>query len=122
MMESLYAPGTQDSLSMGSQTVGLSGAAPRATLEVRKLSDQEFVDRLNSYKTQMALVAGAINQAAGAGVLNGGEYERLAMKSFPNEYTSEKVAKEWFANARKVLQSIPKDRSQSLQEILTMSQ
>jgi hypothetical protein len=118
MMEQLYAPGTGTSLSMGKNTVGVSGITGRVGVEVRKQTDQDYVDRLNSYKTQMALVAGAINQAAGAGVLNGGEYERLAMKSFPNEYTSETVAKEWFANARKVLNSLPDDRLQQLQGIL----
>ena len=67
----------------------------------------------------MALVGGAINQAAGAGVLNGGEYERLAMKSFPNEYTSEAVAKQWFNNARKVLSSLPTDRAEQLSSLLS---
>jgi hypothetical protein len=118
MMETLYAPGKSDSLSMGKNTVGLGAVTGRGGVAYKKLSDQNYVDRLESYKTQMALVAGAINQAAGAGVLNGGEYERLAMKSFPNEYTSETVAKNWFANARKVLESIPTDRQQELQQYL----
>lgn len=118
MMEQLYAPGTNQSLSMGKNTVGLAGLTGKAGVEIRKQTDQDYVDKLNSYKTQMALVAGAINQAAGAGVLNGGEYERLAMQSFPNEYTSEKVAKDWFANARRVLESMPADRAEVLQSIL----
>lgn len=119
MMEQLYAPGTDKSLSMGKNTVGLAGLTGKAGVEIKKQTDQDYADRLNSYKTQMALVAGAINQAASAGVLNGGEYERLAMNSFPNEYTSETVAKNWFANARKVLNSIPDDRLSELQGILS---
>lgn len=118
MMEQLYGAGTGQSLSMGNKTVGLKGLKARGGVEYKKLSDQNYVDRLNTYKTQMALVAGAINQAAGAGVLNGGEYERLAMQSFPNEYTSEAVAKAWFENARKVLNSIPSDRGGELSDYL----
>jgi hypothetical protein len=119
MMEKLYGAGTNKSLSMGSKTTLLGGGVQaRAKTEYKKLKDQDFVDRLNTYKTQMALVAGAINQAAGAGVLNGGEYERLAMKSFPNEYTSETVAKQWFSNARSVLESIPADRASELSTYL----
>jgi len=120
MMEKLYGAGSDKSLSMGSKTTLLGGGVQaRAKTEYKKLKDQDFVDRLNNYKTQMALVAGAINQAAGAGVLNGGEYERLAMKSFPNEYTSETVAKAWFDNARAVLESIPTDRASQLSDYLT---
>ncbi len=118
MMEQLYGAGTGQSLSMGAQTVGLKGLKARGGVEYKKLSDQNYVDRLNNYKTQMGLVAGAINVAAGAGVLNGGEYERLAMKSFPNEYTSETVARAWFENARKVLNALPEDRLSQFSEVL----
>jgi len=118
MMEQLYGAGTSQSLSMGAQTVGLKGLKARGGVEYKKLSDQNYVDRLNNYKTQMGLVAGAINVAAGAGVLNGGEYERLAMKSFPNEYTSETVARAWFENARKVLNALPEDRLSQFSEVL----
>ncbi|MBU1092534.1 hypothetical protein KJ836_02615 [Patescibacteria group bacterium] len=120
MMEQLYAPGKDNSLSVGDKTVGIGGVAGKANVLIKKQTDQDYADRLNSYKTQMALVAGAINQAAGAGVLNGGEYERLAMESFPNEYTSEKVAKEWFTNARKVLNSLPDSRASELESLLGM--
>jgi len=89
-----------------------------AKIAYKKFSDQNYVDKLNTYKTQMALVAGAINQAAGAGVLNGGEYQRLAMESFPNEYTSEAVAKAWFKNARQVLNSLPAERASELSTYL----
>lgn len=118
MMEKLYSPGTPSSLSMGTKTVGLSALTGRADVMKKKVTNQEYVDRLNKYKTQMALVAGAINQAAGAGVLNGGEYARLAMESFPNEYTSEAVARAWFDNAREVLNSLPEDRATELADYL----
>jgi len=118
MMEKLYGAGTDKSLSMGTRTVGLEGVKGRVMIGKKKLTDQEYVDRLNTYKTQMALVAGAINQAAGAGVLNGGEYQRLAMESFPNEYTSEAVAKAWFDNARKVLENLPEERASQLSDYL----
>jgi hypothetical protein len=118
MMEKLYSPGTPSSLSMGTKTVGLSALTGRAGVAKKKVTNQDYVDRLNKYKTQMALVAGAINQAAGAGVLNGGEYARLAMESFPNEYTSEAVARAWFDNAREVLNSLPEDRATELADYL----
>ena len=118
MMEKLYSPGTTGSLSAGTKTVGLAQPKNVAKIAYKKFTDQDYVDRLNSYKTQMALVAGAINQAAGAGVLNGGEYQRLAMESFPNEYTSEAVAQAWFKNARTVLDSLPPDRAAELSSYL----
>lgn len=118
MMEKLYSPGTPSSLSMGTKTVGISALTGRAGVAKKKVTNQDYVDRLNKYKTQMALVAGAINQAAGAGVLNGGEYARLAMESFPNEYTSEAVARAWFDNAREVLNSLPEDRATELADYL----
>lgn len=122
IMENLYGSGTDSSLSMGENTVGIAGLGARGNVIYKKLNDQEYSDKLNIYKTQMALVAGAINQAAGAGVLNGGEYERLAMDSFPNEFTSEAVARAWFTNARKVLESLPSDRASLLNDILSGSQ
>jgi hypothetical protein len=119
MMEKLYAPGTSESLSMGENTVGLPGIASRGMVGAKKLLDQGYVNRLQSYNTQRALVAGAINKALGAGTLQGNEYQRLAMESFPNEYTSEQVAQDWFANAREVLNTLPPDRAAALQDAIS---
>ena len=120
MMQKLYGVGTPQSLSMGDKTTLLGGGVQaRGNVEIKKLSDQNYVDRLNAYNTQRALVAGPINIAAGAGVLNGGEYQRLAMEAFPNEYTSEKVADAWFRNAREVL--LNAKNQEGLQQIFSQA-
>ena len=58
-------------------------------------------------------MAGAINKAAGAGVLNASEYPRLDEKAFPNEYTSDTVAKQWFEDARESLGEIMRNNPEA---------
>lgn len=101
-LERLYAPGTGQSLSRGEKTTGLGGLISKATTAGKKVTSQEYSDRLEAYNQQRAIAVGMINKAREAGVLNEGEYE-VMVQNMPNEWTSEKVAQEWFANIRKML-------------------
>lgn len=101
-LEKLYFPKDGGTLSVGNTTVGVGGAMNKAGAVVKKNTNQEFADRLNSYKQMASLAAGIINQARQAGTLNAGEFETM-MANMPNEYTSEKAAKNWFANIRTML-------------------
>ena len=103
-LERLYAPGTEDSLSRGKYSTGPGGLLSGAGTLAKKGFSQDYSDRLNSYNQQRALAVGIINKAREAGVLNEGEYETM-IQNMPNEWTSEKVASEWFTNTRRLLQN-----------------
>lgn len=101
-MERLYGAGTGDSLSAGSNTVGIQGLFARPGQDIKKATNQGYTDKLNSYKSMAQLVIGMINQARGAGSLNAGEADIL-LQTMPNEYSSEQEAKDWFSNVRRIL-------------------
>jgi hypothetical protein len=119
-LERLYAPGTGQSLSRGTKTTGLGGLVSKATTAGKKITSQEYADRLEAYNQQRAIAVGMINKAREAGVLNEGEYE-VMINNMPNEWTSEKVAQEWFNNIRKMLTGAKASGSQdssALYEVL----
>lgn len=101
-MQRLYGVGTNNSLSQGANTVGPGGLVSKAGQDIRKSVDQDYVNRLTSYKQMASLAAGILNKARGAGTLNAGEFE-VMMQNIPNEYTSEQQASDWFNNARLML-------------------
>lgn len=101
-MKNAYGLGTKNSLSAGNNTIGLGGLIARGGVESKKQLDQNYVDRLNSYKNMTSFAAGIINQARGAGVLNADEY-RVMLDNMPNEYTSETQAKNWFNNLDRLI-------------------
>ena len=101
-LKRLYGVGTDQSLSMGKDTVGLSGVAGRGGIELKKLNNQSYVDRLNAYKNATAFAAGLLNQARGAGTLNAGEFETM-IANMPNEYSSETQAEAWFKNIESIV-------------------
>jgi hypothetical protein len=102
MMEQLYQPGTDKSLSLGEKTTGIGGVVSKLGRIGQKAFNQDYVNRLTAYKNMTTIALGLINQARGAGVLNAGEFEQL-MAAVPNEYTSEQVAQWWFEDIRDVL-------------------
>lgn len=101
-MKRLYGAGTDQSLSQGGTTVGLTGVLGRLGQDIRKGTDQDYVNRLQEYKQMTALAAGILNQARGAGTLNAGEFE-VMMSNMPNEYSSEEQATAWFDNVLQLL-------------------
>lgn len=106
VMEDLYFPATGKSLSLGDKTVGVTGVLKMGGRAVGKITNQELADKIKSYENMRSLAAGLVNQARGAGVLNAGEYE-IMMANMPTEYSSEKAAKDWFANIREMLVKNP---------------
>jgi hypothetical protein len=105
LMERLYkldSQGNANDLSLGDSSVGFGGAVARGQRVAQKLTDQEYVDRLNSYKNMTSFAAGILNQARGAGVLNAGEYE-VMLANMPNENSTRTQADNWFSNMRGVL-------------------
>jgi hypothetical protein len=101
-MERLYGIGTGNSLSQGDTTVGPGGLVSRVGQDLKKSTNQDYANRLASYKQMTSLAAGILNQARGAGTLNSGEFE-VMMQNIPNEYTSEEQARDWFSNVRAML-------------------
>lgn len=101
-MAELYGIGTNKSLSVGKNTVGLPGLLSRGGREVQLKTDQDYVDRLTAYKNMSSFAAGLLNQARGAGILNAGEYE-VMQQNMPNEFSSEKAAQSWFNNMRDII-------------------
>ena len=105
-LERLYAPGTEQSLSLGEKTVGVGGLLARGGRGLEKAFDQDYSNRLSAYNSMRDMVLGMINQARKAGTLNVSEAE-VMMQSMPNEYTSETVARQWFQNIRTILGAQP---------------
>lgn len=101
-MERLYGAGTKDSLSRGQITTGLGGILGGVNQKLKASTNQDYADRLNSYKQISSLTLGILNKAREAGALNEGEYQTL-IQNIPNETTSEKVAQNWFQNVRRLL-------------------
>lgn len=101
-MASLYGIGTNKSLSIGDHNVGPLGWMSKGGRYIQKNTDQDYVNRLESYKRNAILAIGLLNKLRGAGVLNEGEYQTM-MQSIPDENTTESVAKEWFDNAYRTL-------------------
>jgi len=101
-LERLYGAGTEDSLSRGDYSTGLGGIASSIGIGFNKAFNQDFMDKKASYDQQRALAVGIINKAREAGVLNEGEYLTM-IENMPNERTTEKVARDWFNNARRLL-------------------
>lgn len=101
-MASLYGIGTNKSLSIGDHNVGPLGWMSKGGRYIQKNTDQDYVNRLESYKRNATLAIGLLNKLRGAGVLNEGEYQTM-MQSIPDENTTESVAKEWFDNAYRTL-------------------
>lgn len=101
-LERLYGAGTESSLSRGDYNTGLGGLASSIGIGFNKAFNQDFMDRKASYDQQRALAVGIINKAREAGVLNEGEYLTM-IENMPNERTTEKVARDWFNNARRLL-------------------
>jgi hypothetical protein len=103
-MESLYL-GTKpgESLSIGKNTVGLSGAQAKLGRKAQMQLDQNYVNRLNRYKMVQAQAIGILNRARGAGALNANEFDIL-IQNMPNEYTEESVAKDYFNQLRQLFQ------------------
>lgn len=115
-MKALYGVGTKDTLSQGKSTVGFSGLFSRAGRETQKLTDQEYVDRMTTYKNMTSFATGLLNQARGAGVLNDGEYTVMS-QNMPNEYSSEKQAKDWFSNMEALLKKMDSKAMQTPAQI-----
>jgi hypothetical protein len=101
-LERLYGAGTEQSLSRGTKSTGIGGLVSGGVAKGKTLFDQEFADRKAAYDQQRAIAVGIINKAREAGVLNEGEYE-VMIQNMPNEYTTEKVAQDWFKNVRRML-------------------
>lgn len=101
-LERLYGAGTEQSLSRGTKSTGIGGLVSGGIAKGKTLLDQEFADRKAAYDQQRAIAVGIINKAREAGVLNEGEYE-IMIQNMPNEYTTEKVAQDWFKNVRRML-------------------
>lgn len=112
-MQTLYGAGTKDSLSAGNNTVGLGGLGTQAGIHYKKLSNQDYVDKLTQYNQMRALAVGILNKARQAGTLNAGEYE-IMVNNMPNEYSSEPSAAAWFKNVRKLLPTIEAQQQQGL--------
>lgn len=98
-MEDLYGSGTKGSLSLGKNSTGIGGLLAKGGQKVKENTNQEYVDKLNTYKQFSVQAVGILNQLRGAGTLNEGEFQNL-IANIPNENTSEKVAQNWFKNMR----------------------
>lgn len=94
----------EGSLSIGKQNVGLGGILPRLGTEGKKLTDQNYVDRLKTYDTTKSFLIGILNQARGAGVLNEGEYQTM-VANMPNEYSTDAQATNYFTEVRNFLKA-----------------
>lgn len=120
-LERLYGAGTPQSLSLGKRSTGISGLVSKGVAKGRTAFDQEFADRKAAYDQARALAVGIINQAREAGVLNEGEYQ-VMIANMPNEYTTEKVAQDWFTNVRRMLankgKTQPNQQDSALYEML----
>jgi len=104
-LESLYVgTGNEKSLSLGDKSVGLSGLLAKAKTVGKKQVDQTYVDRLQNYKQTQSFLVGVLNKARDAGVLNAGEYE-VMVNNMPNEYSTNKQAKEYFSEVKKYLEN-----------------
>lgn len=101
-LERLYGAGTAQTLSRGTKSTGIGGLVSGGIAKGKTLLDQDFADRKAAYDQQRAIAVGIINKAREAGVLNEGEYE-VMIQNMPNEYTTEKVAQDWFKNVRRML-------------------
>ena len=101
-LERLYGAGTPQSLSLGDKSTGVIGLANKGIAAGKGAFNQEFADRKAAYDQARALAVGIINQAREAGVLNEGEYQTM-IENMPNEYTTERVAQDWFQNVRRML-------------------
>lgn len=102
IMQQIYN-GNGNPLSL-QRTAGLGGVVSRGVRNYEKAMSQEMQDRITEYRQAAALAVGILNKARGAGTLNAGEFD-VMMANIPNEYTSEAAAKEWFKNARALLQN-----------------
>lgn len=101
-LERLYGAGTPQSLSLGDKSTGVIGLANKGIAAGKGAFNQDFADRKAAYDQARALAVGIINQARAAGVLNEGEYQTM-IENMPNEYTTERVAQDWFQNVRRML-------------------
>ena len=101
-MEQLYGTGTKNSLSLGKYSTGPAGLLAMGGRAIEKATSQDYIDRLTAYTQSREIAVGLVNQARGAGVLNGAERDYM-IASIPSENTSEAAAKSWFKNIRDLL-------------------
>jgi len=101
-LEELYGAGTENSLSLGKESVGVGGLLARGKRKGQLAFDQKYTDRLTAYKNQVSFIAGILNQARGAGVLNEGEYE-VMLDNIPGEYSTDTQATGYFSNMKDII-------------------
>jgi len=116
-LERLYGAGTDQSLSRGTKSTGIGGLVSGGVVRGKTLFNQDFADRKAAYDQQRAIAVGIINKAREAGVLNEGEYE-VMVKNMPNEFTTEKVAQDWFKNVRRMLVNKGQSATESSESVV----
>jgi predicted DNA binding CopG/RHH family protein len=94
--------GTEKDLSLAGSGNILERLGALIGRQTKKVTDPTLIEDANSYNSILSNAVGLFSQALGSGVPQEGEAKRL-IESAPQLGSSDREAKAWFANARRLL-------------------